>query len=403
MKEDELIFCPRCGEKMRKGQRNCLKCGQLNYENPSNEYMKKYESKHGSNLNDGTYIIGKGTVRKPSKLSIFSNSRPNEILANNAGNLTFCALFNIFIYVMVIVIFFLINLKIKGNILSVLLDYQFIYFLLIYSISFIFMYSLELLFMKADKKWWKALIPFYNLYLFCKIVMGSGLFFILFFIPIVGIIMYMVLFYNVGKVYGKRPWFTLLVGIFALPILAFSSTTSYNGVVYVNKVQDKSPMEVLYKFNRVILTLFFLFIIMAALLMAYNKREWFFNKYQQIKTWSFIRDVKAIVKDASDSIKEDNYECSNGISLELQTEYYITFDNAGSYFNSVRVSTSSLSDGYYRGYIRVVNYAGDLEYYISVDDTLYGIDEVNSSELNKVYPKKNFNVELPKDGVICRK
>ena len=96
MKEDELIFCPRCGEKMRKGQRNCLKCGQLNYENPSNEYMKKYESKHGSNLNDGTYIIGKGTVRKPSKLSIFSNSRPNEILANNAGNLTFCALFNIF-------------------------------------------------------------------------------------------------------------------------------------------------------------------------------------------------------------------------------------------------------------------------------------------------------------------
>ena len=401
MNDTEMIFCTRCGEKMFRNQRNCLKCGQLNYENPNNSYMKRYESE--SSATDNTYIIGKGSMHKSGKLSIFNNSRPNEMLSNNAGNLMVCVLTNILIYLAGIACSFLISFFASGNVSAALLNNLFISFLISYSLIFILVYSLELLFMKADKPWWGALVPIYNFYLLCKIVLSNGFFLILFFIPVIGIIMLFILFYNIGRSYGKNPWLTLLFGPIALPFLAFSNTTNYNGIVYVNRIKGKDPVEVLYKWNKRVLTLFFIFIISGVCLFIYNKRQWFLDRWGQVMTMSFIKDAKLIVEDLKVSVENDAYTCSNGVPLSSQTEYYIIFQNAGEYFSSSNVAESSLSGEYYRGYVRVVNSENDVDYYISIDDTVFGISEVNFVDLKKTYAKKGVYANPPENVVICSK
>lgn len=40
--EDLIVYCDNCGAEMKMSQRNCLKCGTLNYEHPDNQSMKKY-------------------------------------------------------------------------------------------------------------------------------------------------------------------------------------------------------------------------------------------------------------------------------------------------------------------------------------------------------------------------
>ena len=119
-----------------------------------------------------------------------------------------------------------------------------------------------------------------------------------------------------------------------------------------------------------------------------------------------MKDVEVILNDAKISLTdESNFTCSNGLLLSEQSTYYIPFDNAGTYFNS-SVTTSSLSDGYYQGYIKVVNpdeWSYRTKYYISVDDSIYGIEETYEYELDKSYAKKNTFATIPDDVVVCKK
>lgn len=407
MAKEEMIVCTKCGEKMRLTQRNCLKCGQLNYNNPDNDYMKKYvpkdDSSNGGPNEQKTYVIGQGTMNKNGKLSIYNNLRPNEVLSDKAGNLTICALVNILFYLVGLVLFFLMTLFVSDGLVDALLNRVFAFYLIFYSLSFILVYSLELLFMKANKPWWGALVPIYNSYLLYEIVMSSGWFFIFSFIPVVGVIIGLCLSYNLGKVYGVNPWLTFFFGPIMWPFMAFSNTTSYNGIVYVNRTKKDDPSSALYKWNRRVLTLAFICIIGGISSIIYDNRVFIIYKCKQLYTRSFIKDAQNIVEDAKKSIRKDKYTCSNGIPLEEQEEYYIHFNNAGAYFNSSKVSDSALSAAFYQGYIRVVKRYDVTRYYISIDDTIYGIPETSSLELKNIYAEKNIFSVLPDDVVVCDK
>ena len=78
-------------------------------------------------------------------------------------------------------------------------------------------------FEKAGESGWKAIIPIYNLYTLCKIVDGSGIKCLLFLIPIVNVIYYILINLRTAKVFGKgllfgiglilfQPLFTLILG-----------------------------------------------------------------------------------------------------------------------------------------------------------------------------------------------
>lgn len=91
------------------------------------------------------------------------------------------------------------------------------------------------LFEKAGLPGWGALIPFYNMYLYIKVAQRPGWWLILFFIPIVNIIIAIVLCFDFARVFGKGSGFgfgLLFLGFIFFPILAFGNAP-YQGQGYV--------------------------------------------------------------------------------------------------------------------------------------------------------------------------
>jgi hypothetical protein len=80
------------------------------------------------------------------------------------------------------------------------------------------------IFAKAGEEGWKAIIPFYNVYVLLRIVGRPGWWLILFFIPFVNFIMWIIVANDASKSFGKGIGFTvgliLLSPIFIL-ILGF--------------------------------------------------------------------------------------------------------------------------------------------------------------------------------------
>lgn len=95
-----------------------------------------------------------------------------------------------------------------------------------------------------------------------------------------------------------------------------------------------------------------------------------------------------------------SYVYSNGESINKQKVYYVTFSNAGSYFNSRKVGTSAFTDSLYSGYIMVENMKN--EFYITLSDTVYSISDVEGSLIKKSMAEKG-NIKMPDADkyVIC--
>ena len=83
------------------------------------------------------------------------------------------------------------------------------------------------LFTKAGERGWKSLVPFYNSYILCRIVIGRGWVFVLSFIPIVNIIFVFILYMNFAKAYGKSGLYGILMLLLPIPfyfMLGFGSS-----------------------------------------------------------------------------------------------------------------------------------------------------------------------------------
>ena len=61
-------------------------------------------------------------------------------------------------------------------------------------------------FTKAGEPGWTAFIPIVNLYKMCKIADGNGWKFLLYLIPIVNIVYYILVNIRFAKAYGKSPY-----------------------------------------------------------------------------------------------------------------------------------------------------------------------------------------------------
>jgi hypothetical protein len=73
-------------------------------------------------------------------------------------------------------------------------------------------------FIKADRPGWGAIIPFYNTYLMIKVAGRPGWWLILFFIPFVNIIMWLVVALGISENFGHGAGFGILLWLFA-PIM----------------------------------------------------------------------------------------------------------------------------------------------------------------------------------------
>ena len=232
MNESKFLICTRCGSRIRREQRNCLKCGQLNFENPDNDYMKKYEKKYNKGINSNAVV---------KKLSIYNNKRPNEVIADNTGNIFVFGIINLFVF---IVFGFMVMSSFSSE-----FNREFILLLIGLEIFYLELYSFQLLLMKANKPWWYGHIFFGILFLFTFLIY---IFKIKLFLVLL-IILLFTIFYNIGHEFGKNPWICIILAPVMLPIIAFSNTVSYNGVSYIIVGKRNNTFELLNKYNRIIL------------------------------------------------------------------------------------------------------------------------------------------------------
>ena len=84
--------------------------------------------------------------------------------------------------------------------------------------------SMWKVYVKAGKPGWACLIPFYNLYVMCEIAGKPGWWLILFLIPFVNLVMFVLVSIALAERFGKGAGFgigLLLLGFIFYPILAF--------------------------------------------------------------------------------------------------------------------------------------------------------------------------------------
>jgi Family of unknown function (DUF5684) len=84
------------------------------------------------------------------------------------------------------------------------------------------------LFTKAGEPGWGAFVPLYNLYLYCKIAGRPEWWLILFFIPLVNVVIALILAMDIAKAFSKSSGFGIglwLLSVIFVPILAFGSAT----------------------------------------------------------------------------------------------------------------------------------------------------------------------------------
>lgn len=113
--------------------------------------------------------------------------------------------------------------------------------LVVYVLSIIADYRL---FEKAGEEGWKAIIPFYNYFVLCRIVMGDSLWFWLGFVPGINVFGRLYIRFKTGEAYGKTTCFN--IGMMLLPyifrvILAFDAKTVYYGPDNMRRANSYNP------------------------------------------------------------------------------------------------------------------------------------------------------------------
>jgi uncharacterized protein DUF5684 len=92
-------------------------------------------------------------------------------------------------------------------------------------------------FSKAGKPGWAAIIPIYNTYVLCKVAGRPGWWTVLFFIPLVDIVISIIVALDVAKAFGKGGAFGFFL-LWLLPIIGYP-ILGYGGATY----QGGRPVE----------------------------------------------------------------------------------------------------------------------------------------------------------------
>ncbi|MGN6367007.1 MAG: DUF5684 domain-containing protein [Phycisphaerae bacterium] len=98
-------------------------------------------------------------------------------------------------------------------------------------IAVVIVVGLWKIFTKARQPGWAALIPIFNIYIICVIAGKPAWWIILFFIPLVNIIIAFIVWMDVAKYFGKSPAYAIgivLLPIIFIPLLGFSDA-QYSG------------------------------------------------------------------------------------------------------------------------------------------------------------------------------
>lgn len=207
----DYITCGRCGADMKKEARYCMKCGNLNYLNEENAFMKQYAI---NDIKQGNYISGLENA-KNNGLDV-----PKDVVNHPYRK---CLITNIILHLIPIVLIIILAVVLGGEFPVAAIIGCVVFCVIL----FIEAYSWQRMVIKAGERWWSYFVPGYSMYVFFKIALGNGWLFLIMCIPGIGGILSLVAFYKLGKKFYKNGWLTLFFPFIMIPIIGFGKHTEY--------------------------------------------------------------------------------------------------------------------------------------------------------------------------------
>lgn len=372
---DYTIFCSRCGAEMKSSARYCMKCGNLNPDHPENKSMEKFIPKsQGYFVGSGKSIVG---TLDPSSGLILS-------VANNTGSSKLCFLLTFGIYFIIVFLIGLSTVLGLSNIYDIIYTNLAVIFLII-SIIFIFIYSSERMYMKMNKPWWAALVPFYNYFVLSEAVFNNMLLGFLMFVPIVGNVYMLILYYKLGKAFNKNGILTALFPLIMIPIIGFGDSL-YNNRNYV-KNDSKNSLEKDYKFKKISFSFSVFLIIISVINICYVNLGDLIKIASSSGDWYYYYAGNKMYKEVKKQMEDGTYEitCDDVVYRREDGTIYFYYLDVGDEYNLM----FSVTRDPIEGYVKVVSLNGQRKYYVSVTDGKRGIKEIDADEL-KVSSASNF-------------
>ena len=372
---DYTIFCSRCGAEMKSSARYCMKCGNLNPDHPENKTMEKFIPKsQGYFVGSGKSIVG---ALDPSSGLILS-------VANNTGSSKLCFLLTFGIYFIIVFLIGLSTVLGLSNIYDIIYTNLAVIFLIL-SIIFIFVYSSERMYMKMNKPWWAALVPFYNYFVLSEAVFNNMLLGFLIFVPIVGNIYMLILYYKLGKSFNKNGVLTALFPLIMIPIIGFGDSL-YNNRNYV-KNDSKNSLEKDYKFKKISFSFSIFLILISLINICYVNLGDLIKIASSSGDWYYYYAGNKMYKEVKKQMEDGTYEitCDDVVYRREDGTIYFYYLDVGDEYNLM----FSVTRNPIEGYVKVVSLNGERKYYVSVTDGKRGIKEIDADEL-KVSSASDF-------------
>lgn len=372
---DYTIFCSRCGAEMKSSARYCMKCGNLNPDHPENKSMEKFIPKsQGYFVGSGKSIVG---TLDPSSGLILS-------VANNTGSSKLCFLLTFGIYFIIVFLIGLSTVLGLSNIYDIIYTNLAVIFLIL-SIIFIFVYSSERMYMKMNKPWWAALVPFYNYFVLSEAVFNNMFLGFLIFVPIVGNIYMLILYYKLGKSFNKNGVLTALFPLIMIPIIGFGDSL-YNNRNYV-KNDSKNSLEKDYKFKKISFSFSIFLILISLINICYVNLGDLIKIASSSGDWYYYYAGNKMYKEVKKQMEDGTYEitCDDVVYKREDGTIYFYYLDVGDEYNLM----FSVTRNPIEGYVKVVSLNGKRKYYVSVTDGKRGIKEIDADEL-KVSSASNF-------------
>ena len=372
---DYTIFCSRCGAEMKSSARYCMKCGNLNPDHPENKTMEKFIPKsQGYFVGSGKSIVG---ALDPSSGLILS-------VANNTGSSKLCFLLTFGIYFIIVFLIGLSTVLGLSNIYDIIYTNLAVIFLIL-SIIFIFVYSSERMYMKMNKPWWAALVPFYNYFVLSEAVFNNMLLGFLIFVPIVGNIYMLILYYKLGKSFNKNGVLTALLPLIMIPIIGFGDSL-YNNRNYV-KNDSKNSLEKDYKFKKISFSFSIFLILISLINICYVNLGDLIKIASSSGDWYYYYAGNKMYKEVKKQMEDGTYEitCDDVVYRREDGTIYFYYLDVGDEYNLM----FSVTRNPIEGYVKVVSLNGERKYYVSVTDGKRGIKEIDADEL-KVSSASDF-------------
>lgn len=365
-KNSYTIFCSRCGNEYSSESRYCMKCGNLNPDHPKNKKMVPYISNHKEE-----YSVGKGQDNVKVNQNEVSGKGASISLGSNTGNYNLCFTINLLVYLFLIII--------SGLAFSVTCNFDWreiissslgIVWIGI-SIFYILFYSIQLVYMKMNSPWWCSFIPFVNNIVLSKCLYGSPLIGILTFIPGIGILFNLILFYKLGSKFKRSGLLTALFPIIMYPVIGYGSS-SFDGSYYVS---GRNSLEKEFRKKNGFLTMCVLFLFLGGAMFVYNNFNNIKETSKSVSKIYLVSTAKLIEKQMDEKINNDRIYCSSGTNDDVLYFYFGCVDDYFSIPYGVMFDTMSAT-------VKVDRSDGKTKYYIAITDGKYGFDETLSSDIN---------------------